>query len=374
MHFVAHHRLDGAAGVGGATLALGAALAARGCVVSYFSFDDAFGLAGGGEISRMVRFPWRVASHLSRTATNYDVVDATTGDAWLWASRRPRGVRPVLVTRAHGLEQVTTEDLRRRARAGELTLSRKYSLYHGGYRLWEVRRSLVGADAQIFLNEPDRDYAVQRLGVRAATASVLPNGVADRLLDLPRVEPATTTNPVALAFVGSWIPRKGTRAMVAMASELRSRGVAFTLRLLGTGASEADVLSAFAPEVRDRITVTPRYDPAELPALLHGAEVLLHASWTEGFSLALVEGMACGLAPVASRAGGATTVIRDGATGILLLDESGRLLADGVARLAGDRRTLGRLRVAAQASMQALRWDSIAARTIVTYRAALRAL
>jgi glycosyltransferase involved in cell wall biosynthesis len=275
------------------------------------------------------------------------------------------------VTRAHGLEQVTSDDLRRRARAGELTLSRKYPLYHGGYRLWEVRRSLVGADAQIFLNEQDRDYAVQRLGVNATTAAVLPNGVADRLLDQPRVQPRVASSELMLAFIGSWIPRKGTRAITEVASALQSRGIAFSLRLLGTGVPCAEVLASFAPEVRGSIAVTPRYDPCELPTLLEGAEVLLHPSWTEGFSLALVEGMACGLAPVATRAGGATTVICDGLTGVLLSDESGSSLTEGVARLAVDRAALGRIRLAAQASMQALRWELIAERTIGLYRQAL---
>jgi glycosyltransferase involved in cell wall biosynthesis len=252
-----------------------------------------------------------------------------------------------------------------------MTLSRRYPLYHGGYRLWEVKQSLRRAEGQIFLNEPDRDFAVQHLDVPAATTSVLPNGVADRLLDLPRVQPEVISAPIALAFVGSWIPRKGTRAITEMASALHVRGVAFTLRLLGTGAPAECVRLAFAPEVRDRIAVRPGFDPVELPGLLRDAEVLLHPSWTEGFSLALVEGMACGLAPVSTRAGGATTMIRDGASGIVLSDESGASLADAVSRLASDRPMLNRLRVAAQASVQSLRWDTIAGRTIAAYEAAI---
>jgi glycosyltransferase involved in cell wall biosynthesis len=371
VHLVAHHHLDRAAGVSGATLALGAALQERGCEVSYYSFDDAYGAVAGSEIPRMLRFPWRVAHHLAHAAT-FDVVDATTGDAWVWASRRRRGnERAALVTRAHGLEHVMSADMRQRTRTGQMRLSRKYPLYHGGYRLWEVRRSLLASDAQIFLNETDRSFAAERLGVDPSTSVVLPNGVADRLLDLPPVEIVSAEEPIALAFVGSWIARKGIDAVVEMANLLRSRDVPFTLRLLGTGADAGTVLGAFAPEIRDRVRVTPRFEPRELPELLAGAEVLLHPSWTEGFSLGLVEGMACGLTPVATRSGGSTTVVRDTETGLLLPDESGSALANAVVRLASDRALLARLRTAAQRSVQMLRWDSIAARTMDVYRAAI---
>ena len=373
VHLVAHHHLDRAAGVSGATLALGAALSKRGCTVTYYSFDDAFGIAPDGhELSRMLRFPWRVAEHLASAGAPYDVIDATTGDGWVWARRSRRGnPRAALVTRSHGLEHVVANDLRERARADEVKLTRKYAIYHGGFRLWEVRRSLTSADAQIFLNDTDRDYAMHSLGVSGATSVVLPNGVPDALLDLPRILPATSDAPISLAFVGSWIPRKGTRAVVAMASVLRARGIAFTLRLLGTGVDAAAVLNEFSSDVRGQVTVQPKYEPEQLSSLLAQSEVLLHPSWTEGFSLALVEGMACGLAPVATRSGGATTVIRDGENGLLLDEGSGVALADAVVRLSGDRERLARLRVAAQDSMTPFRWDSVAAQTIGVYRAAL---
>ena len=373
VHFVVHHHRDRAAGASGATLALGDALETLGCHVSYYFFDDAFGAESSSEVWRMVRFPWHVARHLSDAAASVDIVDATSGDAWVWTWRgRPGGRTAALVTRAHGLEHVTSLDLRRRARARTLALSWKYPVYHGGYRLWEVRRSMTCADGQIFLNQADQEYAMSRLGVGAATSIVLPNGVPDRLLDLSRVTPgANASSPIALAFVGSWIPRKGSSAVAEMASVLHSRGLSFSLRLLGTGTNATSVLADFAPNVRGRVSVTPRYAPDELPRLLEGAEVLVHPSWTEGFSLALVEGMACGLAPIATASGGANDVVRNGETGLLLADESGLSLADAVTMLSADRAMLGRLRSAAQAEVQRLRWTAVAERSLAFYRATI---
>lgn len=381
VHFVVHHERDPDAGAAGATLSLGAALERRGCTVGHYWMNDAFPAARGPEVLRMLRYPWKVSGALARDAGDVDVIDATTGDAWLWCARgRPGGARASLVTRSHGLEHVAVDDLRRRARAHEVSLSRKFNLYHGGLRLWEVARSLRGADAQLFLNPLDRDYAVATLGVSRETAAVVPNGVDAALLAstrdvAPAPDAASTAGPIALAFIGSWIPRKGIASIAEACTALHRAGVSFTLRLLGTGASEAEVTAAFDPAVRPLLSVHPRYERAQLPALLDGAELLLHPSWTEGFSLALAEGMACGLAPLATRSGGATAIVRDGKTGLLLDGDDSPAVAQAIARavttLAGDAASRFRMRRAAQQEVRALTWDHVAGLTLDVYRAAI---
>jgi glycosyltransferase involved in cell wall biosynthesis len=370
--FVVHHRMDRAAGVSGATLALGNALEQRGHRVSYYGFDDAFGAQTGADIPAMLRFPWYAARHLMRAASSYDVIDASTGDAWVWGLLgRPGGRRTALVTRSHGLEHVLAADLRRRARIGQVRLSRKYPLYHGGFRLWEVARSLRVADAQVFLNNADRCHAIQRLGVAGSRAVVIPNGISEHALSSPPSGVMPSDAAIELAFIGSWIPRKGTTGVVDMAQALTRRNVPFRLRLLGTGAPDEMVLDSFDEGSRRSVTVVRQFAPGALPALLDGAAVLLHPSWTEGFSLALVEAMAAGLAPVATRSGGATTVIQDGQSGLLLANESGDALASAVERLAGDVVLLAQLQSEARQSVQSLRWDAIAERTVEVYRGAI---
>src|SRR5881397_3172961 len=100
-----HQRLDPDLGAPGATLALGAALQRRGCRVEYFSYDEAYGQLREERARHQLRFPWRAATFLLRRARRFDVVDASTGDAWVWASLgRLRSARTALVTRSHGLE------------------------------------------------------------------------------------------------------------------------------------------------------------------------------------------------------------------------------------------------------------------------------
>lgn len=355
------------------TLALGEALERAGCTVEYHDYHQAFGGLAEERVTHQLRFPWRFARFLARRAGHFDVIDCTTGDAWVWAALgRPGGRRScALITRSHGLEQVADERTRRAAREGGEPLGWKYPLYHGGLRLWEVRRSLRAADHCILLNSSDRDYAQQRLGVEPERLTVMPNGIPAHFHAVPDAQPAAG-GPLRLAFVGSWIPRKGRQALVRSATALDERGLDFTLAIFGTG-DGSGALEEFPASVRRRITLTPTYPNQELPALLAGQEVLLFPSLAEGSSVALLEGMACGLAPVATGVGAAPDVIEPERDGLLIPAGDADALTQAVLRLGADRDALGRMRRHAQETARGYRWERIAEDTLALYRRVLAA-
>jgi glycosyltransferase involved in cell wall biosynthesis len=362
-----HHRLDPDAGAPGITLALGGALEAVGCEVAYFAYDQAFPRSANERVGHRVRFPWRVTAFLARRAGQVDVVDAASGDAWLWAAlRRPGGGgRTALVTRAHGLENVADERRRRAAPELGARLSWKYPLYHGGLRLWEERRSLVLADHCVLANPGDRDYVRDRLGVPAERLSVLPSGVGEHFLDAPAPEPAEA-GPLRLAYVGAWSERKGRRVLAEVVGSLQARGVDFSLRLLGTG-DEAAVLSSLPEAARPRVAITPAFANQDLPALLAGQEVFLFPTLFEGASVALLEAMACGLAPVATTVGSAPDVVVDGEEGVLVEPGDPSAIVAALERLARDRGGLLEMRRRARRTARSFGWHDIAARTVRVY-------
>ncbi|MDY7226993.1 glycosyltransferase family 4 protein [Hyalangium rubrum] len=368
-----HHPLDPNLGAPGVTLTLGRALVALGCEVSYYGFGEAF--PGTTEYSawHSVRFPWALSAWLARNAGRFDVLDITTGDCWPWARLGRPGAprRQALLTRSHGLEHVVSEQLRADVRAGVAHLSWKYPLYHGGFRLWEVRESLRVSDHVVLLNPMDRDYARDRLGIPADRISLIPHGLPEPFQGLPPPE-RLAEGPLRLAFVGTWIQRKGREDIVAVARALLEQGGAFSLSLLGTGIGEAEVLGDFPPAVRERVRVVPRYRHEELPGLLAGHEVLLFPSHAEGYGMALVEAMACGLAPVTTPVGVAPEVVREGETGRLrpIGDVPG--LTAAVRGFAEDRERLLEVRRAAQKAVQGLTWREVALRTLRLYEDVLR--
>jgi glycosyltransferase involved in cell wall biosynthesis len=299
---------------------------------------------------------------------SFDVVDATTGDGWVWSrwagwrARRP----PLLITRSHGLEHVVDDQQRALAANGRLSLSWKYPIYHGGFRLWEVSQSLRRADHCILLNDIDRRIAIERLGISPDRISVIPNGIADNFLDGPPVL-QNKSGPLRAAFVGSWIARKGIETLAQAFVTAADAGVNVELSILGARQPAAQVLAHFPEAFRARIRVVPSFQNHELPRLLADHDVLLFLSRSEGFSLALIEGMACGLAPIATLVGGNAAVIESGRTGLLVGVDDVDAVVTALANCAADRENLLKLRRAAVAAAAGYRWSTVARQTLVLY-------
>jgi glycosyltransferase involved in cell wall biosynthesis len=122
------------------------------------------------------------------------------------------------------------------------------------------------------------------------------------------------------------------------------------------------------------VDVTPEYRHDDLPHLLQDHHILLSASLAEGFSLALPEGMACGLAPVATAISGAREIVVDDSNGLLVPSRDAGATASALLRLAGDRPLLERLRACAHASAQSLSWRSVAGDSLKVYKRGLARL
>jgi glycosyltransferase involved in cell wall biosynthesis len=360
-----HHHLDGNTGAPGVTLQLGEEYRALGHEVTFLSFDDLPAWLRGPAAELL--FPEAVVALLARRAKGVDVIDATTGDTWLWARLR-RAESPKLVTRSHGLEHVYWNSAVEEARAAGETLAARTRHYHGGWRLREVASSLRSSDACVFTNSHDLEFAVRHLGVRRDKATVVLNGIADYLRDLP-LEPGG--DGLTVAVIGTWAPRKGARYAAAALDEVLDRHPSVSALLVGTQCPAEEALASFSAPVRDRIRVVPRYERPDLPRLLRHAQVLMSASLAEGFSVAVPEGMASGLAPVATAIAGTREIVSDGVNGLLVPPRDAAALARGVERLLEDPALLQGLRAAAQSDAQALAWPEIARRNLDIYERVL---
>ena len=359
-----HHRLDVNTGAPGVTLELGAAYRALGHEVAYLSFDDL--PAGVRPPLDELIFP-AAATRLLDARRDVDVIDASTGDAWLWARLR-RNRRAKLITRSHGLEHVYWESVLDEARVARQAVPLRTRLYHGGWRLREVAASLRAADGCIFLNPADLEYATERLGVRSAKCVVLPNGIPPELTGRPLSAPS---EPPAIAMIGSWSSRKGVRYAAAALTQLLGERRELRLRLLGTQSSPSEVLAAFPPALHPRINVVVSYDRAQLPDLLAGTGILLSAALAEGFGLGILEGMALGLAPVSTSLPGPGEFLRDGENGLLVPPRDADALRAATERLLDDRPLLERLRQGAHAEAQRFTWSQVAERNVELYERAI---
>jgi glycosyltransferase involved in cell wall biosynthesis len=297
-----------------------------------------------------------------------DIVDASTGDAWVWSivRRMIRGSQPFIVTRSHGLEHMVHDEVVRNRRVADTRPSRRYWLYHGSVRLWEVRCSLRHADLALFLSHAERRVAVARLRVSAERAHVVHNGISDGLVTLARgrLEPA---DPVRVALLGTFLDRKGIAYSVPALNEWLALEELGSVTLVGTGRPARDVLPRFTQEVRHRVRVVAHYDQRELPAILAGHSIAVLASLAEGFGKSLLEAMACGLAPIATDVSGPREFVHHEVNGLLIAPRDVAALVSALRTLSHDAVRLERFRTAARATAAGFGWDGLAAQRLSLY-------
>jgi glycosyltransferase involved in cell wall biosynthesis len=371
-----HHELDPNKGAPGVTLKLGEEYQKLGHQVQFYSMDNLPPQIAGK--AKGLLFPWFLAAHLSKLCRDQavDVVDASTGDAWVWARMRQRNSTshqyPLLVTRSHGLEHTVDIGLREEAQQGNLHLSWKYELYSGAFRLWEVENSLRFADQAFFLNRDDLEYAVEKLRVKSECAKIIVNGIPETFLNLPfDPTPTSSDSMIGIAVIASYTPRKGMCYSAPALNAILGRYPRVKVSLLGTEVSEDEVLADFESSIRDRVCVVPHYPHGTLPSLLKGHQIKLFPSIAEGFGMVLVEAMACGLAPIATETQGPREIVSSNRNGILIPPRDQRAIEQALERMITDRTTLDRLRRNAYTTAQDYSWTRIAQHQITLYEEAL---
>ncbi|MBA2332920.1 MAG: glycosyltransferase family 4 protein, partial [Actinobacteria bacterium] len=220
-----------------------------------------------------------------------------------------------------------------------------------------VERAITRRAARaICITEALRRFNVERVGLPAEKLAIVPYG-----LDEPPA--AWGTNELELpegrlvVAISRLVPQKGLDVAVeAMV------GIDATLVVLGEG-PERERLEALARARSVRLLLPGRV--GDVAAILRRADLLVHPARWEGFGLALLEAMLCGLPVVASRVSSIPEIVVDGATGVLVPPDDPAALADALARVLADPETLGengRARARAEFSVAAM-----AERTLAVY-------
>ena len=138
-----------------------------------------------------------------------------------------------------------------------------------------------------------------------------------------------------IGFVGRLSPEKAPDVFVRMASLLYGLLPDAHFVLVGEGPLMSE-LRALVSGLRlgDRIHFAGLQ--SDMPAVYHSLELLVSTSTTEGLPFALMEGMAAGLASVATQVGGVPELVEMGTTGLLVEPGEPHRLAQAVAELMRD--------------------------------------
>ncbi len=367
---IVHYPFNHNAGAAGVIWQLGREYEKLGHQVEYYSFDN-LPQNWPNRVKRVL-FPLFVADRIRKKAV--DVVDASTGDTWLWSKifQNKHQKKPAIVVRDHGLEHIEHQEFLEDIERGKRSMSWKYRLYRGSIRLWEEATALRHADMVMLLNDRAVKLAVEKLGVDKNKIRSIVNGIPEYLLNLP-LEPVK--EPIRIAQIGTYIPRKGIQYSVPALNRILDRHPEVKVSFFGTECLECtdreQIYRDFDPKFRDRIQVVPRYEHSKLPELLKGHQIKLLSSTSEAFGMALVEAMACGLAPITTNTPGPLEIVTDGEDAMVIPSRDAEAIFEALEKLIGDRPYLETLRHQAYQTAQKYSWQKIAKNTVAIYEEAL---
>ena len=191
--------------------------------------------------------------------------------------------------------------------------------------------------------------------LRAALGSRIPVTVAPNGIDLDAVRSAQRIgDPTDLVVVGRLLSHKRVDMLLESVAMLRADGYPVKCRVIGGGPDHLSLATlADTLRIADAVEFSPAVrGHAELYGLLKSAQVFVFPSQREGFGIAALEAMACGLPVVTTSAPDnlAQYLVAKSARGIVC-DPSPRAIADAVKGLLADRG-----RAAAEASFGAESW------------------
>ena len=119
---------------------------------------------------------------------------------------------------------------------------------------------------------------------------------------------------MTVAFLGRIVMEKGLEVFVEAIDAAVKRGVAHRVLVIGEGPAR----DWFEQNLPADTVFVGQQTGDDLAIALASADVFLNPSITEAFGNVTQEAMACGLPVVAASATGATSLVRDGVTGILV--------------------------------------------------------
>jgi D-inositol-3-phosphate glycosyltransferase len=244
-------------------------------------------------------------------------------------------------------------------------------------RLEMERRLIKQVDRIIASTAEERTQIIRHCGATPGQALVIPCGVDLKLFrpydrSKAREQLGWKQDSPALLFAGRLDPFKGPDLLLRAAAMMKEKAQVVIVGGKQTDDPEIQQLRQLAADlhISKRAHFLGARPQQELPMLYSAADVTVIPSYHESFGLAAVESLACGTPVVATRAGGLTTVIRQGETGYLVPRGPG-FFAERLDTLLQQPYLLEEMRQAARPSALQYSWKHVAHLVRETYEGVL---
>ncbi len=204
-------------------------------------------------------------------------------------------------------------------------------VYPFTHPIWKAAARVVA------VSEHTRQLASQHYPV---DIQVIPNGVDTQALNPGLIEPH---DPPQIIFAARFMPQKNPLQIVRVLAGLRE--LPWKCLMFGDGPLRSQVAEAIEREgLQGRISLPGWVNPEQVLAHYAQSDVLFMPSLAEGFPLTGVQGLAMGLAIVASRIGGFADLVHPGENGYLYEPDDTPGMQDGLRTLLTDPQLLQQMR------------------------------
>ena len=234
----------------------------------------------------------------------------------------------------------------------------------GAQRLASGRLGFVGRAFRMMLLRANTVTAISsylahapRLYGFVGPVDVIPNGVD---INLFRPQSAKTHGH-KIVTVSRLVAKNGIDILIRAIAEVKKEMPDVLCTIIGDG-PEREKLETLAGGlgIKNAVSFLGTIPYAKLPTYLHGSDVFVRLSRSEGMGNAFVEALAAGVPVVGTRVGGISDVIEDGKTGLLVAPEDPHSAAQKILELLRDPARGDILVRSAQATLTHFNWDGIA--------------
>ncbi len=239
-------------------------------------------------------------------------------------------------------------------------------------------RYLNSVDGFIFNGHVTQRVVEMRLATRVPFVVATPGG--DRWPKLPSAKQVSARSqrpgPLHVLFLGNLIRRKKPQVLVEAAARLKGLVL---LKFVGRMDAEPKTTTELHDLVRrrglaDQVNFHGELGEQDLAKVLRSSQVLALPSFYEGFGIVYLEGMGFGLPAIATTAGGAKEIIKNGHNGYLIEPDSVSQLEVRLGELAENRNLLEKLSLEALATFESFPGWETSLTTIETFLSSYNSL
>ncbi len=201
----------------------------------------------------------------------------------------------------------------------------------------------------------------QRNGLDGSDFTIIPNAVTSHPSPVPSSRIPRSPGQLTLLSVGFFAPEKRFERSIRTLKSLHDGGHRHVqLVLVGKGEQSATLRGlvdqlGLGPAVR----FLGEVPPADMPAIYAAADILVHPSIVESFSMTCLEAMSYGKPVVCTNVIGLTEHLHPGQDAIVIPPDDQAALDAAVLRLVGDAAERQRIGRAAQRTAATLSWDHV---------------